>query len=212
MVRPIDQAPGSRELPQNSKVSSKDRPSFEGALGRVKDQALRKEIRNSILSSSQKHNLPPELVVAVIHQESKFKPHAHSHVGARGLMQLMPGTARGLGVKNIHNVRENVEGGCKYLRQLCDKFGGNYKLALAAYNSGPGNVQKYGGIPPFKETQGYVEKIMGHFEELRTMPNNSVAMDSAIQELDLTLFPQLLHTAPEPNEPPSPQPPKGKRI
>ena len=108
---------------------------------------------------ARRHTLDPSLVYAVIRVESNGDQFAVSSAGARGLMQLMPGTARDMGVKDIFDPAENIAGGTQYLSKMLGLFGENVELALAGYNAGPGNVRKYGGIPPFKETQNYVELV-----------------------------------------------------
>ena len=124
----------------------------------------RSEIDNLISKYADKNGLDEDFVKAVINQESGFNPNATSHCGAMGLMQLMPSTAQGLGVKNAYDAEQNIEGGTKYLKGLMDRFGNDKQLALAAYNAGPNAVKKYGGIPPYAETQNYVKKVLSKYD------------------------------------------------
>ncbi|MBT0956961.1 lytic transglycosylase domain-containing protein [Alphaproteobacteria bacterium KMM 3653] len=171
------------------KVSSKNRKKLFATQTRLLDQRASKQYANSVRlqparvvtptktssprytgsrksqylpvarAMARKHNVPEDLFLRLVQQESAWKPNAKSHAGAIGLAQLMPGTARVLRV-NAHDPEENLEGGARYLRQMYNKFG-SWRLALAAYNAGPGAVQKYGGVPPYRETRNYVKKIWG---------------------------------------------------
>ena len=120
-----------------------------------------------ITAAAKKHGIDPALLAGLVKQESGFNPNAGSPAGARGLAQLMPGTAAGLGVSNVLDPVQNLDGGAKYLRQQLDAFGGDVTRALAAYNAGPGAVQRYGGVPPYAETQNYVRVVQANAAQYR---------------------------------------------
>ena len=144
------------------KVTYYGRPTAKVSCRGVSKSAMKKRISSitpTINKYAWKHGIQPELVKAVINTESCFDHKAVSRVGAQGLMQLMPATAKELGVKDSFDPEENISGGIRYLRQMLDKFDNNLDLALAAYNAGPGAVKKYNGIPPFKETINYIARI-----------------------------------------------------
>jgi soluble lytic murein transglycosylase-like protein len=119
-----------------------------------------------IQAAAQKYGVDPALLKGLIKQESDFNPSAGSSAGAQGLCQLMPGTARSLGTNPL-DPAQSIDAGAKYLRQQLDTFGGDPRKALAAYNAGPGAVQRYGGVPPYAETQNYVQKVMAYADQYR---------------------------------------------
>ena len=123
--------------------------------------------RESITALSKEYNVPAALVAAIIKAESDFRPHVISPVGARGLMQVMPATARELKVYDLNNPHENIRAGTKYIRALLDQFRGNLTLAIASYNAGPGAVKRYGSIPPYPETRNYVKRVLQNFYQFK---------------------------------------------
>ncbi len=122
-----------------------------------------KKIEPIIQEAADRFGVDADLIRSVIVNESAGVPEAVSNKGAKGLMQLMDGTAKELGVKNIWDPVENIFGGTRYLRKLLDRFGGDEVLAISSYNAGPGNVEKFGGVPPFKETRTYVKRVMQRY-------------------------------------------------
>ncbi len=125
-----------------------------------------RELDLIILKAGEKYGVDPRFIHGVIWQESKYKVQARSHAGAQGLMQLMPPTARRFGCKDPYDTASNIDAGTKYLRWLLERFDGNVSLARAGYNAGEGSVDKYNGIPPYKETQNYVRIITGRYGKL----------------------------------------------
>lgn len=128
-----------------------------------------------------RHSLPPELVDSVIQVESNYNPYAVSPKGAQGLMQLIPATARRFGVSDVFDPADNIQGGVRYLKYLLDLYGGNYRLALAAYNAGEGAVARHGGVPPYRETERYVKLVGQHVED--AMKASAAAQSKAVQEV-----------------------------
>lgn len=133
----------------------------------VSKQDTGRSFQALIRRSAVEMRVDPALIQAVILRESAFDSQATSPAGARGLMQLMPPTAAALGVSDSYDPEQNIRGGARYLRMLLDRFNGNVPLALAAYNAGPGAVEQYAGIPPYKETRAYVGQVLSTYERLR---------------------------------------------
>jgi soluble lytic murein transglycosylase-like protein len=131
-------------------------PAYESRV----DTASSQPVEKSIQRAAAKYNLAPELIRSVIRAESNFQAGAVSPAGAKGLMQLMPETAKELGVTNVFDINQNIDGGARYLRQMLDRFGGDVKRALAAYNAGPGAVEQHNGDVPYAETRQYVKRVM----------------------------------------------------
>lgn len=155
------------------------------AAEQVKKQFFQKEVPfgSLIYNEAKKNDLPPELVAAVVKAESRFIPTARSGAGAVGLMQIVPKTGRWLGARDLTNPTQNITAGAKYLRYLHDRFDGNSVKAIAAYNAGEGNVRKFGGIPPFKETRNYVKKVNNYQQDFRAQLQGHIAEATPAQGL-----------------------------
>ena len=134
---------------------------------------------DEITAAAQRNGIDPALLAGLVRQESDFNANAVSPAGARGLTQLMPGTAAGLGVGDPSDPVQALEGGARYLKQQLDAFGGDVTKALAAYNAGPGAVQRFGGVPPYAETQAYVRKVQAFAAAYRGTPAASLTMPTA---------------------------------
>lgn len=147
-----------------------------------------------IRASAERHGVDPALVKAIIHTESSFNPYARSPAGAQGLMQLMPGTARDMGVMNVWDPAQNIEGGVKYIAWLSQRFS-NRDHIIAAYNAGHANVRRYGGTPPFKETRNYVRKVNSRYQTLYVNDTNLMRGSS---------YQLAMNTAPQTNTSPTP--------
>lgn len=149
----------------SSAVSSTDETTGTEQTSSSTDNISAPEDLNAYFEeAAQKYNVDVNLLKAIAKQESNFNPSAKSSAGAMGVMQLMPSTAKSLGITDAYNAHDNIMGGAQVIAQNLKKYNGDVSLALAAYNAGSGNVDKYGGIPPFKETQNYVKKVMAYYQ------------------------------------------------
>lgn len=150
---------------QRSQTAQPVQGGFSEALSAAQRGSLSSGLDDIFQRAAERYQVPVELLRAIGKAESGFNPDAVSPAGAQGVMQLMPGTARGLGVTDSFDPEQNIMGGAKYISQMLQTYQGDVKLALAAYNAGSGNVKKYGGIPPFQETQAYISKVTGYMED-----------------------------------------------
>lgn len=169
---PISLPPGTVVINKPIETQSTAKPPVGTSPAHDRLSKYVDHIRNASIES----NIPEQLLRAVIMQESSGNERAISSRGAVGLMQLMPDTARSVGVNNIYDAEENIKGGARYLRQMFDRFG-DIESALAAYNAGPGNVEKHDGIPPFAETQAYVKRILSQLSEGKQVNKSSPDTD-----------------------------------
>jgi hypothetical protein len=170
---------------------------FQHEMKRV-NMAIRREFFTNevpfgdiIHAKAQKYDVDPVLVAAVVETESSFRSNARSQVGAKGLMQLMPRTGRWMGARNLYNADQNVDAGAKYLKYLNARFDGNLTKTIAAYNAGEGNVRRYHGVPPFRETRSYVKRVMSRYEkrkkELKQFDSDRRAGGNAGDDAVMTL-------------------------
>jgi hypothetical protein len=152
---------------------------------KVREDFFHKEVPfgSMIYKEAKKNNLRPELIAAVVQAESRFKPTARSGAGAIGLMQLVPRTGRWMGARDLTNPAQNIAAGAKYLKYLNDRFDGNETKVIAAYNAGEGNVKRFGGVPPFKETRSYVNKVRNFEQDFKNRVDSRVADASDAADL-----------------------------
>ena len=173
-------APAKAAMPDDESSASFE-SLLSGAIARP-DAATEvpADLEGLIQGKAAQHGLDPDLLKAIIRNESAFNAKARSPVGAEGLMQLMPGTARGLGVTNSFDPEQNIDGGARYLKGLLKKYDQSVPLAVAAYNAGPGAVDRYGGIPPYAETSHYVKKVLQSYKAYDAQANRQIGSGARI--------------------------------
>jgi soluble lytic murein transglycosylase-like protein len=160
--------PTISNAPSSGRFASMVQNQLAGEEGGAATPTATPAIEHLVQTNSAAQGVDPDLVRAVMANESAFDPNATSNAGAQGLMQLMPNTAASLGVSNSYDPSQNVAGGTAYLRQLLTQFGGDVTKAVAAYNAGPEAVQKYNGIPPYPETQSYVQNVLDTYKQYKS--------------------------------------------
>lgn len=160
----VESKPVVEQAEEEIKSENKEKVELKSKIN-LKAQST--NVNELIETFAQKYDIDSDFIKAIIKQESGFNTKATSKKGAMGLMQLMPKTAESLGVIDAYNPSQNIEGGVKYLKSLLEKYDDNKEMALAAYNAGPGAVKKYGGIPPYKETQNYINAVMGTYNKVK---------------------------------------------
>lgn len=174
---------GTNTSPSNS-VAATGEGSFSNAFQNAVSNLQTTNLDQIFEKAAADYHVPVGLLKAVAKAESNFNPLAESGAGAQGIMQLMPATARSLGVTNSFDPEQNIMGGAKYLSQMLDRYDGNQVLALAAYNAGPGNVKKYNGVPPFQETQRYITKVLGYAGSSITAGSTAINTNSIARNIE----------------------------
>ncbi len=182
------------------KVEEYHPPAVSGTFDKVYSEAVQSvtSLEDIFVEAASEYDVPVDLLKAVAQAESGFDTNAVSSCGASGIMQLMPQTAQGLGVEDVFNARQNVTGGAKMLSYLLDDYNGDTSLALAAYNAGSGAVEKYGGVPPYAETQNYIHKVQGILEGQVETDLSGYMVSETSEPVVATLIPEPVEIAPQP--------------
>ena len=199
MVSGISSISAAQDQSHAGSTSVQKASGFSAALQKAIKPSGKKSLNEIFSDAAEKYGVPVNLLKAVAKAESGFQADAVSCCGAQGIMQLMPSTAKSLGVTNSFDPQQNIMGGAKYLGQLLRSFGGSEKLAVAAYNAGSGAVRAYGGVPPYAETQNYVNKVLGYAGGGVTVPDELFSGESDASADGITgsaaSFPSLFPSA-----------------